>query len=141
MTRVHFTWRRRPSRPAADRLRRVIAGGLGRLEVADADVHVLVTGDDEIQALNRNWRSIDRPTDVLSFPDGDVMPDGRRLLGDVVVSLDRAREQAVEAGHDELRELEELVLHGALHLVGYDHTSDEGEMNKLELRLRQELLL
>lgn len=140
MTRVHFTWRRRPSRPAAERLRRLVAGGLDRLDIADAEVHVLVTGDDEVQALNRTWRSLDRPTDVLSFPDGDVMPDGQRLLGDVVVSLDRAREQAREAGHDELRELEELVLHGVLHLLGYDHSSDEGQMNELELRLRRELL-
>lgn len=140
MTRVQFTWRRKPSRPAADRLRAVIAGGLERLGVPDAEVHVLVTGDDEIQALNRTWRSLDHPTDVLSFPDGDELPDGQRLLGDIVVSLDRAREQAAEAGHDELRELEELLLHGTLHLLGYDHTSDEGEMNELELRLRRELL-
>jgi probable rRNA maturation factor len=77
---------------------------------------------------------------VLSFPDGDRLPDGQRLLGEIVVSLDRARLQALDAGHDELRELKELALHGTLHLLGYDHSNDHGEMNQIELRLREELL-
>jgi probable rRNA maturation factor len=101
---------------------------------------VLVTGDERIRELNRDYRDTDRSTDVLSFPDGDVLPSGRRLLGQIVVSLDTARRQAGEAGHGELRELAELVLHGTLHLLGYDHSSDQGEMNRLELRLRGELL-
>jgi len=63
-----------------------------------------------------------------------------RFLGQIVVSLDAARRQAEEAGHSEMRELEELVLHGVLHLLGYDHSSDQGEMNRIELKLRGELL-
>lgn len=140
MTQVLFVWRRRPSRPAADRLRRVAAGVVRSLGAGPAEIHVVLTGDDEIRRLNRDWRSVDRPTDVLSFADGDPLPDGGVLLGEILVSLDRAREQAAAAGHDEVRELEELVLHGVLHLLGYDHSSDEGEMNELELRLREELL-
>ena len=69
-----------------------------------------------------------------------ALPEGHRLLGQIVVSLDTARRQAAELGHDERRELEELVLHGALHLMGYDHAMDDGEMNRLELELREAIL-
>jgi probable rRNA maturation factor len=106
----------------------------------EAEVHVVVTGDDDLQRLNRDYRKLDRPTDVLSFPDGDTLPVGGILLGEIVVSLDAVRRQAAELGHSELRELEELVLHGTLHLLGHDHEQDDGEMEDLELRLREELL-
>jgi probable rRNA maturation factor len=105
-----------------------------------AEVYVVVTGDNDLQRLNRVYRKLDRPTDVLSFPDGDPLPDGGLLLGEIVISLDAARRQAAELGHGELRELEELVLHGTLHLLGHDHEQDDGEMEDLELRLREELL-
>lgn len=106
----------------------------------NGEVHVLVTGDETVQTLNRSYRKKDRPTDVLSFPDGSTLPSGRILLGEIVVSLDAVRRQAAELGHDELRELEELVLHGTLHLLGHDHDVDGGEMDTLELQLRAELL-
>ena len=140
MTRVHIRWERRPSRPAAERLRGVISGCLRRLDAADAEVHLVLTGDQTIRGLNRRFRGIDRETDVLSFPDGDILPSGRRFLGEIVISLDRARQQADRLGHGEIRELCELALHGTLHLLGYDHERDTGEMNQTELRLRQELL-
>lgn len=100
----------------------------------------MITGDERIRSLNRDYLQRDRPTDVLSFPDGDELPSGRRLLGQIVISLDTARGQARAAGHSELRELAELALHGLLHLLGYDHTSDRGEMNRRELELREDLL-
>jgi len=106
----------------------------------EAEVYVVVTGDNDLQRLNRVYRKLDRPTDVLSFPDGDPLPDGGLLLGEIVISLDAARRQAAELGHGELRELEELVLHGTLHLLGHDHERDRGEMAALELELREELL-
>lgn len=140
MIRVHFRWERRPSQPAAEALRRVVAGALRRLGVPDAEVHVLVTGDAQMRQLNRSWREQDLSTDVLSFPDGDPLPSGTVLLGQIVVSLDTARRQAEELGHGELRELEELVLHGTIHLLGYDHERDQGEMDELELMLEGELL-
>jgi probable rRNA maturation factor len=118
----------------------VVSGVLQLLEIGDSEVHVLITGDRQIQSLNREYLDRDRATDVLSFPDGDRLPSGRVLLGQIVVSLDAVRRQASELGHDELRELEELVLHGTLHLLGYDHLRDHGEMNELELRLRGGLL-
>jgi probable rRNA maturation factor len=110
------------------------------VDVSESDVHVLVTGDVQMRRLNRGWRNQDLSTDVLSFPDGDRLPSGRVLLGQIVVSLDAARRQADELGHSELRELEELVLHGTIHLLGYDHERDQGEMDELELKLLEELL-
>jgi probable rRNA maturation factor len=118
----------------------VIAGCLDRLGRDGDEVHLVLTDDRSLRELNQRFLGIDRETDVLSFPDGDELPSGRRLLGEVVISLDRARLQGRELGHGELRELCELALHGTLHLLGYDHERDDGEMNELELRLRQELL-
>jgi len=140
VTRVHFRWDRRPSQPAVDALRRVVAEVVRRTHGPGVEVYVVMTGDGELQRLNRTYRGLDRPTDVLSFPDGDPLPTGGVLLGEIIVSLDAARRQAAELGHGELRELEELVLHGTLHLLGHDHEQDRGEMAALELRLREELL-
>jgi probable rRNA maturation factor len=124
----------------AEALRGVISGCLERLGTADAEVHVVLTGDQTIRELNRQYRKIDRATDVLSFPDGDELPSGRRLLGEIVISVDAARRQGAELEHGELRELCELSLHGTLHLLGYDHERDQGEMSETELNLRRELL-
>ncbi|MCK5376645.1 MAG: rRNA maturation RNase YbeY [Acidobacteria bacterium] len=140
MARVQIKWERRPSRPAAEALRRMISRCVGRLGRKDAEVHVLITGDDRIRELNLRYLGLDQATDVLSFPDGDLLPTGRTLLGEIAISLDTARRQAEELRHGEIRELEELALHGLLHLLGYDHGRDTGEMNDLELKLRKELL-
>lgn len=140
MNRVHIRWQRKPSQPTAETLRRVIGGCLERLSQDGVEVHVLVTGDALVRELNARYLGDDHETDVLSFPDGDLLPSGRRLLGEIVISIDCARRQAEQLGHDELRELTELGLHGLLHLLGYDHEQDRGRMNRLELRLRRELL-
>jgi probable rRNA maturation factor len=121
-------------------LRKVIVGCLRSLGVSGAEVHLLITDDNTVRDLNRHYRGTDRSTDVLSFADGDVLPTGRRLLGEVVISLDTARRQAEALGHDEVQELSELALHGTLHLLGYDHERDHGKMKNVELRLRDELL-
>ena len=140
MTRIHIMWEKRPSQPTAETIRRVITGCLGSLGVENAEVHVVITGDARIHELNRRFRNLDKATDVLSFPDGDELPSGSRLLGEVVISLETARRQAQELGHSEQRELAELALHGVLHLLGYDHEQDQGTMDDLELRMREELL-
>lgn len=137
---VQFLWERRPSQPTAAALRGVIGGVLDHQGIASGEVHVLITSDEHIRELNGRFRDTDSATDVLSFPDGDPLPDGGVLLGQVVISLDTARRQAEEAGHGEMRELQELVLHGVLHLLGYDHSVDDGEMDDLEVTLRRELL-
>jgi probable rRNA maturation factor len=140
VSRVLIAWERRPAAPAADRLRSLVRCVLARFDVGRAEVHIRLTGDGEIRALNSRYRSLDQPTDVLSFPDGDLLPDGRRFLGEIAVSMDAVRRQAVELRHSEGRELDELVLHGVLHLLGHDHEEDSGGMDRLELRLREELL-
>ncbi len=140
MNRVDITWERRPKERVAQPVRRLVRETLKRLGRDRLAVALLVTGDRRIQELNRRYLDRDRPTDVLSFPDGDALPDGFVLCGQIVISLDTALRQARELGHPLLRELEELVLHGLLHLLGYDHEADHGEMEALELRLREELL-
>lgn len=97
-------------------------------------------GDRLIRRFNRDYRNKDRPTDVLSFPgDGEEDPDGQHL-GDVVVSVPTARRQAAERSHPPERELRLLLLHGVLHCLGYDHETDDGEMEHVEARLRREWL-
>lgn len=134
----------------ANRIARVADATLAAVGKAGASVTVALVRDRAIRTLNRRFRDIDRPTDVLSFPangafgdtgDGDFT-DGQtpEYLGDVVVSTDAALRQADEAGHAFGREVDELVLHGVVHLCGYDHETDHGEMNRLELRLRRKLL-
>lgn len=140
MTQVFFRWDRRPSQPTAEPLRRVIRHAIDHIGSERAEVHVLITGDEQIRELNRTYRDVDAATDVLSFADGEELPDGTRLLGQLVISLETARRQATQLGHSELRELEELVLHGTMHLLGYDHECDEGEMDNLETHLRQAIL-
>jgi probable rRNA maturation factor len=95
-------------------------------------VTVALVPDRRIQALNRQFRRKDRPTDVLSFP-----AEEPGQLGDVVIALGVARRQAVAAGHPIGTELRILALHGLLHLLGYDHEHDDGRMERLERRLRR----
>lgn len=91
---------------------------------------VVLTTDENIHEYNREYRSVDRPTDVLSFPadEGDDLlapPDG--FLGDIMISIPRAREQAKALGHSTEREILFLTVHGVLHLLGYDHMRPEDE--------------
>jgi probable rRNA maturation factor len=93
---------------------------------------VALVPDARIQALNRQYRKKDTPTDVLAFP-----ADERGYLGDVVIAAGVATRQAREAGHALATELRILALHGLLHLLGYDHERDDGRMARLERRLRR----
>ena len=107
---------------------------------ADSSLTVAFVRDPRIRELNLRFRGKPHATDVLSFP-GEratiLRPD---YLGDIVISADTAARQAEEAGHSVEREVSELVIHGVLHLCGYDHETDQGEMNRLELKLRRKLL-
>lgn len=106
-----------------------------------AGVTVAFVSDRAMRELNRRWRGKRGTTDVLSFPAGqDEFEKAAGLnLGDVVVSLEQAARQAAEHGLAFENEVEQLILHGVLHLCGYDHETDKGEMNRLELRLRRRL--
>jgi probable rRNA maturation factor len=95
-------------------------------------VTVAVVPDARIRELNHRYRGKDAPTDVLSFPAGEAA-----YLGDVVIALGVARRQAAAAGHTLGTEFRVLALHGLLHLLGYDHERDTGQMRRLERRLRR----
>ncbi len=104
------------------------------------ELSVLLTDDDGIHAVNREFRAVDRPTDVLSFPMGDVDPaTGRLLLGDMVLNVSRAEAQGAEFGHGADHEISYLTVHSVLHLLGYDHV-DEGPMKK-EMRVREKAVM
>lgn len=100
---------------------------------SDASLSVVITDDDEIQSLNRQFRDIDAPTDVLSFADDAPTPafvdapDEPPYLGDVILSFPRAQAQAAEQGHGVEQEMCLLVVHGILHLLGYDHAEPDGK--------------
>ncbi len=107
---------------------------------------VCLTSDEEVRALNAQFRGIDKPTDVLSFPanagdDEFPSPEAESgvYLGDIVISLDTAARQAAALGHGLDQELRILILHGLLHLAGYDHETDHGEMREQESQLRTRL--
>lgn len=123
-----------------DAVRDVLRAAAPALEVGAGDVVVRFVGEPEMETLNRTWRGKAKPTDVLSFPSGVVDPDGRRHIGDIALCLAVARRQAVRRRHDAARESALLALHGLLHLLGYDHETDDGEMESLERRLRRQFL-
>lgn len=138
--RVTFEWQRRAGGRPTPALRALGLEALRLLGRSGVEVGVLVTDDAAIRTLNRRWRGKDTPTDVLSFPCGDQLPEGRVYLGDVAISLDTARRQATERGVPLEREMGTLLLHALIHLCGYDHETDRGEMVALERRLELELL-
>jgi len=108
--------------------------------VSDFRIKNLFDGLDRIRRirrLNRTWRGIDTPTDVLSFPAGEDPGPGRHL-GDLVISRETAARQARHEGHSLATELRVLALHGLLHLLGYDHERDSGRMARIERRLRRQ---
>lgn len=93
---------------------------------AGAEATIVLSDDDQLQALNRQFLGIDEPTDVLSFPGGETDPDSDALyLGDVILSLPRAQAQADAAGYTLQDEVQLLVVHGMLHLLGHDHAEEE----------------
>jgi probable rRNA maturation factor len=127
--------RQRRRRVHAERLGRVLRGA-GRAVRASGEVAVVLSGDRAIRALNARYRGKDKPTDVLSFPG----VGGKEGLGDIVISVETAERNARSLGRTLAQELDVLVLHGFLHVMGYDHETDDGAMDRLERRLRRRLL-
>ena len=126
--------RTRRVRPA--RLRRVLRAAARDLGVS-GELAVVLAGDRTLRSLNARYRGKDRPTDVLSFPG----PGGEEGLGDVIISLPTAARNARALGRTLPQELDVLALHGFLHVLGYDHETDDGTMDRLERRLRRKLLV
>lgn len=114
----------------------------------EVDVYITLTNNEEIHKINKEYRDVDRPTDVLSFPmyerdeiaglKNDTDDEIEKILGDIIVSIEKVREQAEEYGHSFERELAYLVTHGMLHLLGYDHMIEE---EKTVMRKREEEIL
>lgn len=102
-------------------------------------VNVLLTSNRELQSLNRKFRGKDQPTDVLSFPSAAGLPE--RFAGDIAISAEMATANSKKLGHSAAEEIKILVLHGLLHLAGYDHEQDRGTMARKEDRLRRALHL
>jgi probable rRNA maturation factor len=122
-----------------DSLERAARAVLDLSAIPEADLSIVLVDDARIQALNRDFLAHDAPTDVLSFPADEPDPEtGRRYLGDVVISLARAEEQARERGHAAEAEMQLLVVHGVLHLLGHDH-AEPGEKERMWMAQAQAL--
>ncbi|WP_257346625.1 rRNA maturation RNase YbeY [Pseudalkalibacillus decolorationis] len=112
----------------------------------EAELSVTFVNDEKIQQINADYRGIDKPTDVISFALEDEVKGEARIvnaptplmLGDIIISIDKAKEQAEEYDHSYMRELGFLVIHGFLHLLGYDHIHEQQEK---EMFIRQEAIL
>ncbi len=138
--KVSVRWQGRALPGLSKRLREVGVAALQRVGVVEGELSVLFCDDRTMELLNRRFRHKAKPTDVLSFPAHDRLPSGTVHLGDVAISVETAARQAETAGHSLERELCLLLIHGALHVCGFDHEQDHGEMEALEKQLREELL-
>jgi len=103
------------------------------------EVTVVFLNDAQMRRYNRTYRKKDSTTDVLSFPVNTELVDESHYLGDILISVERAKKQAAERGRVMEEEVRILMLHGLLHLLGYDHETDKGQMNRLEKKLRLDL--
>ena len=113
-----------------------------RAAALQGTVHVLVTGNTAMRALNLRFRAKNKATDVLSFPSAaSIQSNGnqRKFAGEIAICADIARENALHLGHSPAQEIKVLVLHGILHLAGFDHERDNGEMARKEAHLRRAL--
>ena len=122
--------------PRPARVRSILTQAARAARVRAREVSVLFCADERMRTLNRRWRGLDRPTDVLSFPAG-AESDG--FLGDIVISVPYASRSARRREEPPAREIDRLLVHGLLHLAGYDHETDEGQMDALEGRVRRRL--
>ena len=121
---------------------KVLYSAIEKENLENVTFNLIIVDNEYIHDLNKNYRGIDRETDVITFALEDedtlVMPDNQRILGDIYISIDRAKTQAVEYNHSLLRELSFLAVHGFYHLLGYDHMTPEEE--KVMFKKQEEVL-
>lgn len=123
-------------------LRKAASRALEECLDEEVSLTIVITGDERIKSLNKQHRGVDETTDVLAFTADYMDPDlGHRYLGDVLISMPTAKSQALEGGHSVREELQLLVVHGVLHLLGYDHLEEgeKEEMWSLQDRILDEL--
>jgi probable rRNA maturation factor len=129
------------AQPLAEQtIREAISAAAGALSTEGGEVSILLTDDSEIARLNRDWRGIDKPTNVLSFPASRV-GQGDKLLGDIVIAYETLERESTDESRDFLHHLAHLAVHGFLHLIGFDHETDAQaeEMEGLESRIMMRL--
>ena len=133
--------RQRRHKVQAKRWREFAVGALEVIGAGNRDATIVFVSDAAMRKLNRQFRGKDSATDVLSFPSQPepFEADTRTNFGEIVISLDRAQSQAKENGLTLVNEVEQLILHGLLHLCGHDHETDHGQMNRLEVKMRKKL--
>jgi len=126
--------------PPAVRVRRLLSRAARAARTEGSAVSVLFCADARMRSLNRRWRGKDKSTDVLAFPtNGAGAAAGRGFLGDIVISVPYAAREARRRREPAAREVDRLLVHGLLHLMGYDHETDDGEMDAIEARVRRRL--
>ncbi len=149
MTQVEVTGIAVPrfSRREIGEFARTVLLTLSRMERLDHEISeasIAFVDDEAMRELNKRFRGKDKTTDVLTFPADDSYGDPTehgRPLGDIVICVDQARTQAVEEKHSLATEIRFLIVHGVLHALGHDHETDQGEMNALELKVREAVRL
>ncbi len=114
-----------------DTVLKVLDSAMNKEKLDKCVFNLIIVDNSYIHELNKNYRGIDRETDVITFAledeDSLILPTDERVLGDIYISIDKARSQAEEYGHSLLRELSFLAVHGFYHLLGYDHMTEEDE--------------
>ena len=117
--------------PELETVEKLLYSAIEKEKLEGINFNIIIVDNEYIHELNRNYRNIDRETDVITFAleddDSMVLPDSVRVLGDIYISIDKARSQATEYGHSFLREICFLSVHGFNHLLGYDHMTPEEE--------------
>ena len=121
-------------------IEKVLVHGLQKLKIDKVEFNVIIVDNDYIHKLNKEYRHIDRETDVITFAleDDKTFNPEERVLGDIYISIDKATSQSIEYGHSLRRELSFLAVHGLLHLLGYDHMNKEDEV--VMFSLQEEIL-
>jgi probable rRNA maturation factor len=124
-----------------EEIKKLIDYAISYEKLDNIEFNIIIVDNDTIHDLNKQYRNVDRPTDVISFAledNMDVSLENIRLLGDIYISIDKAKQQANDYGHSFLREVAFLSIHGFLHLLGYDHMNEKEELEMFE---KQELIL
>lgn len=128
--------------PELETVKKVLLGAIEKEKLKNVSFNLIIVDNEYIHELNKTYRNIDRETDVITFAledeDSIVLPDDMRILGDIYISIDKAKEQSKEYGHSLLRELSFLAVHGFYHLLGYDHQTKEEE--KIMFQKQEEVL-
>ena len=143
MNNIEFTNETKENIEYLDELKKLIDFAIKYVKLKNLEFGVIFVDNKKIHKLNKEYRNIDRPTDVITFRLADyeeVKYGDITVLGDIYISLDKAKEQSIEYGHSYLRELSFLLIHGFLHLLGYDHMNpeDEKEMFTLQEKILNE---